>query len=172
MANLKDLFISKVREDFHFNVTIPDDWCHYSDVDLSVRLKALRGKIDQGGGLVWRYKDPDNYYVARINPIDKVPNFTLYKVVKGVRKDLQMARFEPQEGHWYTIRCENIGNKIKCFLDGKKYLELEDYTYKSGKIGLWTKCDAVTAFDNLIVKGEEEKMKFRVENSITLMLIK
>lgn len=139
---------------YHFNVAV-DDNSDYSDVEMSVWLKPLKGKIDQGGGLVWRYKNADNYYIARANPLEN--NFRVYKVVKGTRFQLQSARIPLQAGRWYVMKIENEGNHIECYLDGKKYLDVKDDTFQSGKIGLWTKADAVTAFDNLKVKGETEK---------------
>lgn len=139
---------------YHFNLAV-DDKSDYDNLEMSVRLKALKGRIDQGGGLVWRYKDADNYYIARANPLEN--NFRVYKVVKGSRIQLQSARIPLQAGHWYIMKIENDGNHIECYLDGKKYLDVKDDTFQSGKIGLWTKADAVTAFDNLKVKGEKEE---------------
>lgn len=139
---------------YHFNVAV-DDKSDYDDVELSVWLKALKGRIDQGGGLVWRYKDADNYYIARANPLEN--NFRVYKVVKGTRIQLQSARMPLQVGRWYIMKIENEGNHLECYLDGKKYLDVKDDTFQSGKIGLWTKADAVTAFDNLRAKGKTEE---------------
>lgn len=147
--------ISHPSVSYHFNLAVIDD-SHYDDVEISVWLKALTGRIDQGGGLVWRYKDADNYYIARINPLEN--NFRVYKVVNGRRIQLQSARLPLRAGQWYVMKIENIGQKIEFYLDGRKYLEVNESTFKAGKIGLWTKADAVTAFDNLRVKkGEEEE---------------
>jgi len=146
--------VSQPRVSYHFNVAV-DENSNYSNVELSVWLKAIKGKIDQGGGLVWRFKDANNYYIARANPLEN--NFRVYKVVNGRRIQLQSARIPLRAGKWYIMKIENEGNRIVCFLDGKKYLEVRDDTFKSGKIGLWTKADAVTAFDNLRVKEEEEE---------------
>ena len=139
---------------YHFNVAVNDS-SQYSNVELSVWLKALKGRIDQGGGLVWRFKDADNYYIARANPLEN--NFRVYKMVKGSRIQLQSARLPLQSGHWQIMRIENDRNHIECYLDGKKYLDVKDNTFQSGKIGLWAKADAVTAFDNLRVKEEKEE---------------
>ena len=146
--------VSQPMVSYHFNVAV-DNNSNYSDLELSVWLKALKGRIDQGGGLVWRFKDANNYYIARANPLEN--NFRVYKVVNGRRIQLQSARIPLRAGKWYIMKIENEGNRIECFLDGKKYLEVEDNTFKSGKIGLWTKADAVTAFDNLRVKEEKEE---------------
>ena len=119
----------------------------YKNVDLSVKMKAVAGKEDQGGGLVWRAKDKDNYYVARYNPLED--NYRLYKVVKGKRSQLKSADIKHTDG-WHTLRVVMKGNLIQCYYDGQKYLETTDGTFaEPGKIGLWTKADARTQFDDL-----------------------
>ncbi len=122
----------------------------YADVDLSVTLKALRGSIDQGGGPVWRYQDENNYYIARMNPLED--NFRLYKVVDARRTQLATADVVAPAGRWHTIRIVHRGDRIRCYLNGKLYLDARDNTFaNAGKIGLWTKADAVTSFDGLKV---------------------
>lgn len=125
---------------------------NYKNVDLSVKMKALTGKEDQGGGLVWRAKDAQNYYVARYNPLED--NYRLYKVEKGRRSQLQGADIKHSEG-WHTLRVAMEGDRIQCFYDDKKVLEAKDMTFQvPGQIGLWTKADAQTLFDDLKVKRE------------------
>jgi hypothetical protein len=135
-----------------FNLCVADA-TQYTDLDLTVALKALGGKIDQGGGPAWRYRDEDNYYVARLNPLEA--NYRVYKVVKGKRTELASADLQKKEslaGQWHTIRIIQRGGRIRCCLDGKLRLELKDDTFRgAGKVGLWTKADAVTAFDKLSV---------------------
>jgi len=121
----------------------------YQDVELSVRMKAIAGDVDQGGGLVWRAKDKGNYYIARYNPLED--NFRVYKVVDGKRTQLGSADVDLPPG-WHEIRAAMQGDHIECYLDGKKSLEVKDDTFKgSGKVGLWTKADAQTHFDDLTV---------------------
>jgi hypothetical protein len=131
-----------------FNLCVAQE-PRYRDVELSVAFKAVKGEMDQGGGLVWRYQDTDNYYVARMNPLED--NYRLYKVVAGKR--MQFAGKEGVKvpaGEWHTLKVRHVGDRIECFLDGKKLLEATDDTFtKAGKIGLWTKADAQTAFDEL-----------------------
>jgi len=122
-----------------------------TDVDLSVRLRAVSGRIDQGGGLVWRAVDARNYYICRWNPLED--NYRSYKVVDGRRTELASADLKARPG-WHTLRAVMTGGKIECYLDGKKYLEATDDTFQgAGKVGLWTKADAVTHFDDLTVRG-------------------
>ena len=96
------------------------------DLDLSVRLKAVAGEIDQGGGLAWRAADAKNYYLARYNPLED--NFRLYKVVDGVRTQLQTADIQHTAG-WHTLRVSMQAAHIQCFYDGRKYLEADDQTF-------------------------------------------
>ena len=132
-----------------FNVILASH-TNYQDVDISVKMKALTGEIDQGGGVVWRAKDARNYYIARYNPLED--NYRVYKVVKGRRRQLQSAGITRQPG-WHTLRVKMRGEHIECFFDGKKYLDVSDATFQQGgHVGLWTKADAVTHFDNLKVR--------------------
>lgn len=117
------------------------------DVDLSVKLRPLAGKTDQGGGVVWRAKDGANYYIARYNPLEE--NFRVYKVEDGKRTQLQSADI-PRSEAWHTLRVTMKADHIQCFFDGAPHLDVKDTTFSgSGHIGLWTKADAQTHFDDL-----------------------
>jgi hypothetical protein len=134
-----------------FNVALASE-TSFKDLDLSVKLKAAGGKIDQGGGPVWRAKDAQNYYVCRWNPLED--NFRLYKVIDGKRTQLATADLKAEAG-WRTLRVVMKGDAIECHLDGKKLLEAKDDALKdAGKVGLWTKADAATNFDDLAVSGK------------------
>jgi hypothetical protein len=131
-----------------FNVTLISD-TNAKDVDLSVRMKAIAGEHDQGGGLVWRAKDAKNYYLARYNPLED--NYRLYHVVGGKRTLLQNVDIAHSDG-WHTLRVTMTGDQITCYYDGKKYLEAKDSTFpEAGKIGLWSKADAQSHFDDLVL---------------------
>jgi hypothetical protein len=136
-----------------FNLCVVEDG-KYKDIEVSVAFKAVRGKNDQGGGIVWRYQDADNYYLARMNPLED--NFRVYKVVAGKRTQLQTKEdLKVPAGEWHALKIQNKGDEIACFLDGKKYLEVKDDTFpKAGKVGLWTKSDAQTRFDDLKISGD------------------
>jgi len=134
-----------------FNVTLVGD-TNYKDVDISVKMKAVAGQIDQGGGVVWRAKDAKNYYVARYNPLED--NYRVYRVEDGKRTQFQNADVKRADG-WHTLRVIMKDDHIECYYDGKKYLDHKDGTFKdAGKIGLWTKADAQTHFDDLMVSGK------------------
>jgi hypothetical protein len=130
-----------------FNLCIAEE-ANFADVDISVSLKANAGKNDQGGGLIWRCQDADNYYVARWNPLED--NYRVYKVEKGKRTQLDSADLKLPGDQWHVLRIVQKGPKITCYLDDKQYLEVEDTTFEeAGKIGLWTKADAQTSFAEL-----------------------
>jgi hypothetical protein len=119
----------------------------YKDLAISVRVKPRAGKLDQGGGLVWRAKDKDNYYVARFNPLED--NLRLYKVENGKRTQLDHAD-APGDRDWRTLRITMQGREIAGWLDGKKLLVAEDSTFPdAGRIGVWSKADAQSFFDDL-----------------------
>jgi len=138
-----------------FNVVLLAD-SSYKDVEVSVKMKAVAGGEDQGGGLVWRAKDVKNYYVARFNPLEE--NYRVYKVVDGKRIQLGSAEIKATPG-WHTLRVAMVGNHIECYFDDKKQLDAKDETFQGpGKLGLWSKADAQSHFDDLNAKdarGEE-----------------
>jgi hypothetical protein len=131
-----------------FNLCVADEPT-VADLEATVSFKALSGKKDQGGGLVWRFQDKENYYVARMNPLED--NYRLYKIVAGKR--IQLATVEDlvvKARTWHTMTVRMKGDKIDCYLDGKKHLTATDSAIKkAGRVGLWTKADAVTAFAGL-----------------------
>ena len=132
-----------------FNLCVLEEK-HAKDLDLSVTVHALKGEIDRGGGPLWRYRDANNYYVCRWNPLEN--NFRVYKVVDGKRTQLATATVAAGDGEPHVIRITQQGNHIRCYLDGELRLEVQDGTFSEvGRIGLWTKADAVTAFDDLKV---------------------
>ena len=130
-----------------FNLCICSD-VNLQDLSLHVAFKAVSGEIDQGGGPVWRYHDANNYYIARVNPLED--NFRVYKVVDGKRTQLATADVKVPMDQWHRIHISQRGDRIRCFLDDKLQLDVSDNTLsEAGKIGLWTKADAVTYFDAL-----------------------
>ena len=134
-----------------YNLLVLDKFA-YKDFSASVKIKAISGEEDQGGGLVWRYIDKNNYYVARYNPLEN--NFRFYRVVDSKREELKSADSDIKQGEWFTMTIEMKRNKVTCSLNGDKLIESTDDTFKSaGLIGFWTKADAVTYFDDLKINA-------------------
>src|SRR5579859_5565887 len=133
-----------------FNLCVAED-THYKDVEVIVAFKANHGKKDQGGGIVWRYQDANNYYIARMNPLED--NYRLYKVIGGERMQLETKEdIKIPVGEWHHLKIKHVGDMIECYLDGKRILQHNDNTIaQPGKIGLWSKADAQTYFDNFAV---------------------
>ena len=124
----------------------------FADVDVSVRFRPVSGKEDASGGIIFRAKDAKNYYIVRANALED--NFRLYTMKDGGRNQLASAKVEePKLGEWHTMRIVAKGLKIQAYLNGKLKIDHEDKTYADGYVGLWTKADSVTEFDDLEVSG-------------------
>jgi hypothetical protein len=136
------------KTDTRFPVLIADSG-EYSDLDVSMKAKSLSGKVDQGMGLVFRFRDPKSYYIVRANALED--NFRLYRMVNGKRLQFAGANVKVPANQWHTIRVVAKGDHITCWFDGKQLIDARDKTYTTGKIGLWTKADSVIAFDDLTV---------------------
>ncbi len=136
-----------------FNLCVADK-PSLKDVEVSVSFKAVKGEKDQGGGIVWRFQDANNYYIARMNP--REDNYRLYHVVNGRRTQIAGKEgIKIPAGEWHTLKIEMKGDDIECYLDGKKELEFKDSTItKEGRVGLWSKADAQTNFDQFTVSGK------------------
>jgi hypothetical protein len=129
-----------------------------TDVDLSVRFKPISGRVDQAAGLVWRYQNQDNYYIVRANALED--NVVLYKVEGGKRTDLPVRgegrtygkKSDVPAGQWSTLRVVATGRVFEVYFNGTKLYEVDDATFgQPGKVGVWTKADSVTRFDDLTV---------------------
>src|SRR5207244_1068273 len=135
--------------DYRFPVAVYDGFSG-KDLDLSVQFKAAAGKGDQGAGLVWRYRDQNNYYVTRCNALED--NCTIYHVVNERRVAFLNQRVKVASNVWHTLRVEASSDHFVVSYDGKQVLDAKDQTFKDpGKVGLWTKADSVIYFDNLLV---------------------
>jgi hypothetical protein len=147
--------VSSNHSGSYFNVAVTNE-PSLKDLSLAVRSRAVAGREDQGGGLVWRFKDIKNYYIARQNNLED--NFRVYKVVDGRRIQLGSADVTAKTGTWHEITVAMVGAHIQCFFDAKKYLDVTDDTFKdAGKVGLWTKSDAQTHFDDFRVLAAPAK---------------
>ncbi|HMC17396.1 MAG TPA: hypothetical protein VKI18_17300 [Albitalea sp.] len=135
----------------------PFPWCvkdqsALSDGWVEVRFRALAGREDQAGGVVWRWKNGDNYYVARANALEN--NVSLYYTEGGVRKTLKYVDAPVAAKVWHTLRVEFTGSRILVLLDGQRRIELDDrHIGGAGAIGVWTKADSVTEFADFAYGG-------------------
>jgi len=127
-------------------------WCVLKSASLAdgaveTRFTAVSGKEDQAGGVVWRWKDGNNYYVARANALEN--NVSLYHTTAGRRNTIKYVDAPVAANVWHVLRVEFAGARIKVSLDGKAYIELTDnHLSGAGAVGVWTKADSVTAFDD------------------------
>src|SRR5215467_9630066 len=133
-------------------------WCVLRDVALAdgfveVKFKPLSGRQDQAGGVVWRWKDGDNYYVARANALEN--NVSLYYTQGGRRRTIKYVDAPVASQQWHLLRVEFQGQKIRVLLDGTERISLDDsHIAGSGAVGVWTKADSVTLFDDFGYGGK------------------
>lgn len=129
-------------------------WCALKSASLAdgyveVKFKALSGRRDQAGGVMWRWKDGDNYYVARANALES--NLSLYYTTNGRRNTIKYVDAPVPKNTWHTLRVEFSGTSIKVSLNGKTYIDVQDNRISgAGAVGMWTKADSVTVFDDFI----------------------
>src|SRR5262245_24068352 len=139
------------KTDYRFPLCVYDKFTA-KDVEVSVKFKAVSGKVDQAAGLVARFRDKDNYYITRANALES--NVRLYKVVGGSRKQFAGVKAKVSSGEWHTLKLEVKGKHFEVSFDDKLLFEADDDTFKdAGKVGLWTKADSVTYFDDLKIES-------------------
>ena len=132
-------------------------WCANSGVSMAdgyvqVKFKPLAGREDQAGGVIWRWKDGNNYYVARANALEN--NIALYYTERGRRIGIKSVDTPVMGNQWHSLRVEFSGPRIKVMFDSKQYMDLaDDHISGAGAIGVWTKADSVTAFDDVAFGG-------------------
>ncbi|MBI3202838.1 MAG: hypothetical protein HYZ29_14965 [Myxococcales bacterium] len=140
-------------EDYRFPVAFANDPV-LRDLDLSVRCKPVSGSVDQACGLVFRLADANNYYVTRANPLES--NVRLYFVKASKRQQLASWSGKVTSGVWHTYRVVARGDRLEVHWDGAKVIEQTDQTFgNAGRVGVWTKADSLTYFDDLAVKALE-----------------
>src|SRR5437773_4116909 len=134
-----------------YPVCFKDD-TNLKDGFVEVKFKSISGREDQAGGVVWRLKDANNYYVARANALED--NVTIYDTVNGRRTERKRSNTKVAPNQWHTLRVDFNGSHFTVTFDNKKAIEWDDNTFKdAGKVGVWTKADSVTAFDDFSYGG-------------------
>jgi hypothetical protein len=127
-------------------------WCARRDSELAdgfveVKFKPMQGREDRAGGLVWRFKDGDNYYVARANALEN--NLSLYYTVRGRRNTIKYVDAPVRANEWHALRVQFTARRIQVSLDGTQRIDVEDdHIGGAGAVGVWTKADSVTEFDD------------------------
>ena len=138
-----------------YPVALKEDGVVIRDGFAEVRFKAIAGSEDRAAGLVWRAQNANNYYVVRANALED--NVVLYKTVNGARSSLDIVgrkggygvKVPVPDNQWHALRVEFTGNRFKVVFNGKPLFEVEDGTLpQAGMVGLWTKADSVTLFDD------------------------
>ena len=129
-----------------FPVCLKDD-SSLKDGFVEVKFKAISGREDQAAGLIWRARDANNYYVARANALEN--NVTIYHTINGRRTEKKRGNMKVPANQWQTLRVDVQGSHFTVSLNGQKALDWDDETFKdAGKVGVWTKADSVTLFDD------------------------
>ena len=136
----------------------------FQNGDISVRMRANSGKEDQGGGIIWRVLDENNYYVARYNPLES--NFRLYYVEDGQRNKLASAEnLTIKSGAWVQLRISHQGQHIQGWFNNTLAWEVSDkHLPKAGGIGFWSKADAASSFADLVVKSVPVNVLEKLKN--------
>jgi hypothetical protein len=135
------------KNEFNVIVTPPGP---YTDIDVSMKFEPISGREDASGGIVFRFND-GKYYVVRANALEG--NFRLYYYDRGRRQLASASVKPPALSQWHTVRVVALGDHMQGWLDGKLYLDHHDSRFKAGRVGLWTKADSITAFDDLSIRG-------------------
>jgi hypothetical protein len=135
------------RTDNRFPVAVADS-VRLLDVSVSVRCKPIGGRVDRACGIVWRYKDENNYYLTRANALED--NVCWYYVQNGRRVEVKRVNVKVASGVWHTLRADMRGDHIEVFFNDKKLIDVHDSRFNAaGRVGVWTKADSYTLFDDL-----------------------
>jgi len=137
-------FVLKQSGQATFPLCLKDD-TNLLDGFVEVKFRPISGTQDQAGGVVWRAKDVNNYYIARANALEN--NVTIYHTINGRRTEKKRVQATVASGQWHTLRVEFRGSHFTVLFNGQKALDWDDETFRdAGKVGVWTKADSVTEF--------------------------
>jgi hypothetical protein len=137
------------RTDSRFAMAVLRD-STWRDLSMSVRCAMIGGRVDRACGIVWRYKDPANYYIARANALEN--NVRLYYVENGSRHEIASWNGTVSSCEWHTLRADARGDQLDVFWNGQPIIQARDSRFPdAGRVGLWIKADSRTLFDDLMV---------------------
>ncbi len=135
------------RTDYRFPVAVADAPT-FGDVSVSVRCKPVGGHVDRACGIVWRYQDVNNYYLTRANALED--NVCWYYVQNGRRIEVKRVHVRVASGVWHSLRADMRGDHVEVYFNGTKLIDVHDSRFSApGKVGVWTKADSHTLFDDL-----------------------
>jgi hypothetical protein len=135
------------RTDYRFPVAVADAPT-FGDVSVSVRCKPVGGRVDRACGIVWRYQDANNYYLTRANALED--NVCWYYVQNGRRIEVKRVHVRVASGVWHSLRADMRGDHVEVYFNGTKLIDVHDSRFSApGKVGVWTKADSHTLFDDL-----------------------
>lgn len=133
--------------DYRFPIAVEDS-VSFKDLSLSVHCKPVEGRVDRACGIVWRYHDENNYYLARANALEN--NVTFYYVDNGRRSEVKGWNGRVSAGVWHELRADMHGDHVEIYFDGAKVIDAHDSRFLTpGRVGVWTKADSYTLFDDL-----------------------
>jgi pyruvate,water dikinase len=155
-------FLDNIEAYYYFPLAVGKDSLT-GDANLSVRTKSVAGKIDQAGGLAFGIRDLADYFVLRINALED--NFTLFEYVNNKRVQRANIAHPINTRQWYRITAEISGDVLKGYLDGELLLEYQAERPLHGFVGLWTKADSVSYFDDLVIEADGSKRRWDASNS-------
>jgi hypothetical protein len=146
--------MSRDATDYRFPLCIVEGraFSALGNVDVSVRVRPVMGKVDQAGGIAIRLKDPRNYYVVRANALEN--NVRLYAVIDGDRKQFAGKSVTVTSTQWHTLRLRAVGDRFTVYFDNALLFEASDGRITGpGRVALWTKADSLTEFVDLMIEG-------------------
>jgi hypothetical protein len=142
-----------------YPVCFKDD-TNIKDGFVEVKFKPISGREDQAGGVVWRLKDANNYYIARANALED--NVAIYHTINGRRTEKKRTNMKVASNQWHTLRADFQGSHFTVTFDGTTAIEWDDTTFKdAGQVGVWTKADSVTLFDDFSYSGNLNRSEHR-----------
>ncbi|NTV43936.1 MAG: pyruvate, phosphate dikinase, partial [Syntrophobacteraceae bacterium] len=145
-------FLDSVNAYFYFPLVVVKDW-QMGDGIIRVRVKPVRGNIDRAGGIAFGLKDVCHYFSFRINALED--NVVLFEYEDCKRFQRQSASMKILPNEWHDLRVEIKGNTIQGYVNDQLVIDHEAQRIPGGHVGLWTKADSVTLFEDLQVETGE-----------------
>ena len=134
----------------HFPLFIYDGET-FKDFKFTTQFKIVSGVVEQMAGVVFRFQNASNFYVVRASALGR--NIRFYKMVDGIRSAPLGPELSIATNLWHTLAVQCRGNQITLWLDDRLVMPaLQDNTFAGGKVGFWTKSDAVSYFCDPVIE--------------------